>query len=34
MLTSNNVNHTSCSDYIWDDEVDNMLGIRYFVANM
>ena len=33
MLTSNNVNHTNCFDYIFD-EVENMSDVRSFVANM
>ena len=28
MLTSNNVNHTNCLDHIWDNEVEQMLGIK------
>ena len=34
MLTSNNINHTNCLGYMWDDEIEKMLGIWSFVANM
>ena len=27
MLTSNNINHTNCLGYMWDDEIEKMLGI-------
>ena len=33
MLTSSNVNHTNCFDYIWN-EVEKMSDMRSFVANM
>ena len=33
-MTSNNINCTNCLDYIWDDEVEQMQGIRSLVANM
>ena len=34
MLTSNNINHRNILDYIWDDDVEKMFGIRSLVANM
>ena len=34
VLTLNNINHTNCLDYVWDDEVEKMLDIISFVANM
>ena len=34
MLTSNNINHTHILDYIWDDDIEKMFGIRSLVANM
>ena len=33
VLTLNNVNHTNCSDFIWD-EVEKMSDMRSLVANM
>ena len=32
-MTSNNINRTNFLDYVCDDEVEHISGIRSFVAN-